>query len=384
MPRELPRHRRACAGCAGQLGSPRVRARRRFGRRAGTFARDAEPERAVILRGGPILTMDDAHPVGEALAIRGSTILGVGSLTEVKRHYTPGTEIIDLAGHAVLPGFVEPHVHVLESALAAAGIDRADAAAGLLRAEPRARRGARRPRAARARDARLHHRVRPRDRPARGRGRASAAGRARPRARRSGAPARGVHTRARHRARRDAPAAGDEHYDVVGIAYWADGSIEDFVAALGEPYLNGRGSGALAHEEAELREAMRVWHDAGWQLVVHARGRPRDRAGAALLRGDPRGGALGPAPPHRALHARHATSRSRRAAALGLVGQPHDRPRLLWGKAFRDQVLGPERAAHIHSLRREPRAGPRELLPQRLPRSTRSIPAWRCAPPPPA
>src|SRR5579863_3605544 len=89
-----------------------------FGETAGM----AHPERMVILRGGPILTLDEAKPVGEALAIRGSTILGVGSLTEVKRHYVPGTEIVDLEGHAVLPGFVESHAHVLRSALCAAGI----------------------------------------------------------------------------------------------------------------------------------------------------------------------------------------------------------------------------------------------------------------------
>ena len=73
----------------------------------------------MILRGGPILTVDDACPVAEAIAIRGSRIVGVGSATDVKRHYTAGTEILDLEGRAVLPGFVEPHVHVLMSALAA-------------------------------------------------------------------------------------------------------------------------------------------------------------------------------------------------------------------------------------------------------------------------
>ena len=95
----------------------------------------AESERVVILRGGPILTVDEANSVGEALAIRGSTILGVGSLTEIKRHYAPGAEIVDLQGHAVLPGFVEPHVHVLQSALADAGIA-TDATASLFEDAP--------------------------------------------------------------------------------------------------------------------------------------------------------------------------------------------------------------------------------------------------------
>ncbi len=118
----LPWHRCACAGRTGQPDGPVVCTGGRASPTELWGAVRRSPSASVILRGGPILTVDEANPVGEALAIRGSTILGVGSLTEVKRHYTPGTEIVDLEGHAVLPGFVEPHVHVLQSALADAGI----------------------------------------------------------------------------------------------------------------------------------------------------------------------------------------------------------------------------------------------------------------------
>jgi predicted amidohydrolase YtcJ len=326
----------------------------------------AQPERAVILRGGPILTMDDANPVGEALAIRGSEILEVGSLTEVKRHYTPGTEIVDLQGHAVLPGFVDPHVHVLQSALAetgtlaggecppasvAAGID-GEAAELLERAPGRvAELTARALREFAMRGcttvydsgigllagAREHELLRALahapDAPVRIRG--------------AFAPELAAALGA-------APGAGDERYDVVGIAYRADGSLLELAAALGEPYLGGRGYGRLRHETAELREQLRGWHRAGWQLVVRAEG---DRAVEqaldcyeAILDRDP------PAPPagvrHRIEHC--AVSREElltRAAALGLSVSYAINQVYFSGREIREEVLGRERAARIHSLR---------------------------------
>ncbi len=319
----------------------------------------AEPERAVILRGGPILTVDEANPVGEALAIRGSEILGVGSLTEVKRHYTPGTEIVDLEGHAVLPGFVEPHVHVAKSALAAVGgparpsgpagpMDPADA---LKDAPGRvAEMGARTLREFAMRGCTTVYDT----------GIGLVAGAAEHEllgslARAADAPVRvrGAFTPELAASLGARPGGGDEFYDVVGIAYWADGSIQDFAAAVGEPYLNGRGSGRLNHEEVELREAMRAWHRAGWQLVVHANG---DRAIEQAL--DCYEALFAEDPPaqvrHRIEHFTVARDEQiARAADLGLSVSHTINQVYFWGESFRDEVLGPERAARIHSLRRD-------------------------------
>jgi predicted amidohydrolase YtcJ len=327
----------------------------------GTPQGGAEPEGAVILRGGPILTMDEAHPVGEALAIRGSTILGVGTLTEVKRHYTPGTEIIDLGGHAVLPGFVEPHVHVLESALAAVGIA-ADAAAGLCETDPERVEtlGACLLRELAMRGCTTVYDT----------GIGLLAGAAEHRlldalAHAPDAPVRvrGAFTPELATALGARPGAGDERYDVVGISYHADGSIEEFTAALGEPYLNGRGSGELMREEAELREGMRVWHDAGWQLVVHSEG---DRAIEQVLRcfeavlaGHSAAAPIPAAPglaamTHRIERFAVVTDEQiARTAALGLSVSHAINQVYYLGERLRDGVLGQERAAHLHSLRRD-------------------------------
>jgi predicted amidohydrolase YtcJ len=67
----------------------------------------------AIYAGGPILTMTDARPVAEAVAVRGGRILAVGSRAEVEATRGPGTRSVDLGGRALLPGFVDPHGHVV-------------------------------------------------------------------------------------------------------------------------------------------------------------------------------------------------------------------------------------------------------------------------------
>jgi predicted amidohydrolase YtcJ len=309
----------------------------------------AESEPAIILRGGPIITVDDAVPVAEALAIRGSTIVAVGSATEIKRQYTRETEIVDLEGHAVLPGFVDPHVHVLMSALTAAGAGEdttqlpperlAEMCASTLREF--ASRGC-----TTVYDA----------------GIGLVGGAAEHELLRTlvhapGAPVRvrGAFTPELAAELAAIPGAGDERYDVVGIKYWADGSIEDFTAALNEPYLNGHGTGRLNHDEAQLREAMRAWHRAGWQLVVHCNGdRATDQAlriYEALLAEDRSEIGQRPDVRHRIDHFTVGREdQIAKAAALGLsVSHTIDHVHR-WGATFRDHVLGPERAARIHAL----------------------------------
>lgn len=337
----------------GNLASPA------FAPSGASVATDGSPgvragaERAVILRGGPILTADESRPVAEALAIRGPRILAVGSATEVKRHFTPATEILDLEGRAVLPGFVESHASVLGSALA--GYSDADAA-GLLGEDPA--------RAAALCAATL------RDFAARGCTTVYDVGVGRLGGALEhellGALSRALDAPVRLRAALipelartlgAAPGAGDERYGAIGIALWADGPLHHCAAALSEPYLDGSGAGCLYHSEAELSEAMRWWQRAGWQLVVHAEG---ERAGEQVVRcfedvlRDPRA----PGPATRMLHriegfALAGDELIARAAALGLSLSHAIDQVYFWGEAMRDRLLGAERAAGLHALLRE-------------------------------
>ncbi|MBB94626.1 MAG: amidohydrolase [Rhodobacteraceae bacterium] len=67
----------------------------------------------TIYTGGPILTIDDAHPTAEAVAVKDGMILAVGAMDTVLAHNGDGTEMFDLAGRAMLPGFVDSHGHVV-------------------------------------------------------------------------------------------------------------------------------------------------------------------------------------------------------------------------------------------------------------------------------
>lgn len=73
----------------------------------------------TIYLGGPILTMVDAQPTAEAVAVKDGRILAVGPHAEVIEHQGDATEIFDLDGRAMLPGFVDSHGHVVLGGLQA-------------------------------------------------------------------------------------------------------------------------------------------------------------------------------------------------------------------------------------------------------------------------
>lgn len=72
-----------------------------------------------IWTGGPILTMDDKAMRTEAVAEREGRIVAVGTRARVMRLKGPKTQVIDLRGRALLPGFVDAHGHVLLGGLQA-------------------------------------------------------------------------------------------------------------------------------------------------------------------------------------------------------------------------------------------------------------------------
>lgn len=65
----------------------------------------------LVLLNGHVVTVDSARPEAQAVAIRGDRILAVGSDAEVRRHVGPNTQVVDLTGRLVTPGFIEGHGH---------------------------------------------------------------------------------------------------------------------------------------------------------------------------------------------------------------------------------------------------------------------------------
>ncbi|CAN5409498.1 amidohydrolase [soil metagenome] len=69
----------------------------------------------VIYSGGEIVTIDDANPAAEALAVADGRIIAAGTHDEVMAHQGPGTIARDLQGATLLPGFIDPHSHYLNA-----------------------------------------------------------------------------------------------------------------------------------------------------------------------------------------------------------------------------------------------------------------------------
>ena len=70
----------------------------------------------TIYTGGDIVTINDAQPSAEALAVKGGKIVAVGTRAEVeKAHKGASTKVVDLGGKALLPGFLDAHSHYISS-----------------------------------------------------------------------------------------------------------------------------------------------------------------------------------------------------------------------------------------------------------------------------
>ncbi len=88
---------------------------------AGTMApRAASPpterDADLVLLGGDVHTMDPARPRARAVAFGGGRILAVGTDAQAERWAGRSTEAVDLGGRVVVPGFIDAHAHLMDSA----------------------------------------------------------------------------------------------------------------------------------------------------------------------------------------------------------------------------------------------------------------------------
>jgi predicted amidohydrolase YtcJ len=68
----------------------------------------------LILTNGKIITVNDTFQIAQAVAVRGSRIIAVGSNADITRLAGPNTQRIDLRGKSVVPGFIDNHAHFQE------------------------------------------------------------------------------------------------------------------------------------------------------------------------------------------------------------------------------------------------------------------------------
>jgi predicted amidohydrolase YtcJ len=81
----------------------------------GVFSLSASAgEATLILANGKIWTENPAQPEAQAVALDGTAILAVGDDAAIRELAGPTTQVIDLKGKRVLPGFNDAHVHFLD------------------------------------------------------------------------------------------------------------------------------------------------------------------------------------------------------------------------------------------------------------------------------
>lgn len=70
------------------------------------------PHADLVFTRGPVLTMDPARTRASSLAVTGGRITAVGH-DEVRELIGPATEVVDLTGKLLLPGFQDAHIHAV-------------------------------------------------------------------------------------------------------------------------------------------------------------------------------------------------------------------------------------------------------------------------------
>ncbi|MGO4716558.1 amidohydrolase [Bradyrhizobium sp. 2TAF24] len=158
------------------------------------------------------------------------------------------------------------------------------------------------------------------------------------------------------------PGFGNDRFRVSAIKAWADGSNQGRSGYQRQPYLNSDSRGLLNYTAEQLTQAIRIAHDDGWQVCVHANGDAAIDttidAYDAVLRTKPRDDHR-----HRLEHCSILHDEQiARMKALGLspsflIGHVH-----YWGRAFRDDILGPERANRLDPCASALRGGLRPTL----------------------
>lgn len=80
----------------------------------------------LIVTNARIYTVDDAHPIASALAVRDGRVQFVGSEREALALRGATTRIVDARGNTVVPGIVDAHAHLLGLGFSLANVKLAD------------------------------------------------------------------------------------------------------------------------------------------------------------------------------------------------------------------------------------------------------------------
>lgn len=77
----------------------------------------------LVIYGGKIYTVNDQQPIVEAVAVKGDRIIFAGTESETRQFISENTEILDLQGRIMTPGFIEGHGHIMGIGYAELNLD---------------------------------------------------------------------------------------------------------------------------------------------------------------------------------------------------------------------------------------------------------------------
>ncbi|KAH1217499.1 hypothetical protein AAZX31_13G179200 [Glycine max] len=77
----------------------------------------SQPVADLVLRNGVIYTSDDSLPFADSMAVANGRVLCVGNRSFVQEFEGYGTQVLDLRGKVVVPGFIDSHVHFIDGGL---------------------------------------------------------------------------------------------------------------------------------------------------------------------------------------------------------------------------------------------------------------------------
>ena len=75
----------------------------------------------IVFKNGAVYTVDKNNSWADAIAISDGKIIFVGTNNDAKNYISDDTQVIDLNGKMILPGFHDSHMHPLDMALALSG-----------------------------------------------------------------------------------------------------------------------------------------------------------------------------------------------------------------------------------------------------------------------
>ncbi len=88
---------------------------------------DASRRADIVFLGGSVWTGVAGAPMAQGLAVKNGRVAAVGADAEIRRWIGPATQVVELNGRMVVPGFVDSHTHFLTGGFQLSSVDLRDA-----------------------------------------------------------------------------------------------------------------------------------------------------------------------------------------------------------------------------------------------------------------